>query len=275
MPLIDLFDAEGRAAVERLAARTALYAFDFDGTLAPIVERPDDAAAAPSTVALLSRLSSMVPVALITGRSVDDLRRRIPFTPRYLVGNHGSEGLPDALHPSLADAVAGHGGNDRHRTVVQRWLSQWPAAITAQTDDAGIEVEPKAYSLSIHYRRARDHAAAERAVVTAIGALDPPARVIGGKCVFNVLPEGAPDKGQALHALVQHERCDAAFFIGDDVTDEVAFVGAPPSWVTVRVGDTADSAARYSIARQDDIDRCLALLVDVHERRDAGAPAAG
>ena len=126
--------------------------------------------------------------------------------------------------------------------------------------DDGIVVEAKNYSLSVHYRKASDHDAARRAIGAAVALLDPPPRVIGGKCVFNLMPAGAPDKGHALSVLVQHERCDAAFFIGDDVTDEAAFVEAPSSWVTVKVGN-GDSAARYRIDDQRDIDRCLEILV--------------
>ena len=260
---VDLFSPAGHDALARLASRPAIYAFDFDGTLAPIVERPDDAGASAATVAALSSLGARVPVALLTGRGVDDLRRRIAFTPRYLVGNHGAEGLPDSPDPAAS------GDADEHRTVVRRWLAQWPAAVAATGgDDAGVEVEAKSFSLSIHYRRARDHAAACRTIERAMAALDPAPRVIGGKCVFNVLPDGAPDKGQALRALVRHERCDGAFFIGDDVTDEVAFQDAPASWVTVRVGRSDDSAARFYIERQDEIDRCLALLLAV-----VGVPA--
>ena len=253
----DLFSADGLAALSRLSSLATLYAFDFDGTLAPIVEHPDDAAAAPRTVALLERLGALVPTALVTGRSADDLRRRIPFTPLHLIGNHGSEGLPDAWHAALADAVSAHG------EIVQRWLAQWPELI--RSDDPGIVVEPKRYSISLHYRQAADQDAAARSIGAAIARLDPPPCVIGGKCVFNLLPEGAPDKGSALRALVRFEDCEAAFFVGDDLTDEAAFENAPDSWVTVRVGPVAHSAARYSLSAQADIDRCLEQLVALAE----------
>ena len=92
--MIDLFSTEGLEALARIARRTTLYAFDFDGTLAPIVERPDDARAAPSTIALLATLGTLVPTAILTGRSVDDLKQRLEFTPLHLVGNHGAEGVP-------------------------------------------------------------------------------------------------------------------------------------------------------------------------------------
>ncbi len=249
--MIDLFAPQGLAAIDRLARGRALYAFDFDGTLSPIVERPDDARARPSTVALLRSLAERVPTVLLTGRGVDDLRARIDVEPTHLVGNHGAEGLP------------GDDGIDRkaHRRTVDGWLAQLPALLGPETD-RGIVVEPKAFSLSVHYRAASDPVAAVRAIESAIATLEPAPRVIGGKCVFNLLPEGAPDKGQALRALVAHERADGAFFIGDDVTDEAVFVDAPSTWVTVRVGRSEDSAARYFIADQDDIDRCLSVVLD-------------
>jgi trehalose 6-phosphate phosphatase len=259
--MIDLFSPEGLAALERLSHQSTLYAFDFDGTLAPIVDRPDDASAQPSTVALLARLGPLVPTVLISGRSVDDVRQRIEFTPLHLIGNHGAEGLPDALHHSLADSVSANHGNAQHREIVQQWLEQWPAAIGDMHANQGIVVEIKSYSLSIHYRMAHDHEAARGLVMKAIAALDPQPRVIGGKCVFNLLPEGALDKGQALAALVRIEHCEAAFFIGDDVTDEAGFHDAPASWVTVRVGASGDSAARFFIEDQGDIDRCLETLL--------------
>jgi trehalose 6-phosphate phosphatase len=259
--MIDLFDAEGDAALARLACVKALYAFDFDGTLAPIVAGPDDARASERVVGLLARLATMVPTVLLTGRSVDDLRRRIAFTPLHLVGNHGAEGLPDPLHQSLAESITASGGDPDHRAVVERWSTQLPALLAAAHPDPAIEIEAKRYSLSIHYRKTPDHALARRQLEAAFEKLDPPPRIIGGKCVFNLLPEGAPDKGQALHALVRFERCEAAFFVGDDVTDEAAFVGAPESWVTVQVGGEPGSAARYCIATQEDIERCLERIL--------------
>ena len=248
--MIDLFGPEGLAALDRVARSKTLYAFDFDGTLAPIVAAPDDARAAPTTIDLLTAIGARVPTLILTGRSVDDLRRLLPFASKYVVGNHGAEGMPDA--PA---------GDPAHRAVVAAWLAQWPAASAAIGGVAGVVVETKRYSLSIHYRQADDHAAARRAIDVAIERLNPRPRVIGGKCVFNLLPEGAPDKGSALRALVRTERCDAAFFIGDDLTDEAAFEDAPPSWVTVRVGQSADSAARYFIPDQTDIDHCLERLL--------------
>ena len=259
--MIPLFSAEGNAALEALARRSTLYGFDFDGTLAPIVMRPEDAVASDNTLHLLSTLGALVPVAVITGRSVADARRHLEFTPLHLVGNHGAEGLPSPLHRSLANSLSASGGNPLHRLIAQAWLAQWPAAIGPEAEQSGIFIEDKTYSLSVHYRRALDREAARHAVVAAIAKLDPAPQRIGGKFVINLLPEGAPDKGFALAELVRFEECDTAFYIGDDVTDERIFATAPSHWVTVRVGQSADSAARFYIDEQVDIDACLDRLV--------------
>ena len=260
--MIDLFGDEGRAALERLARRRALYAFDFDGTLAPIVERPDDAAAPATTVALLSRLAARVPTAIVTGRSIADVRRRLVFEPRHLIGNHGAEGMPGGADPAADEA---------HRGVARGWLAQWSAACDAKAEP-GIVVEPKEYSVSIHYRQSSDHDAARHAIGAAIARLHPAPRVIGGKCVFNLLPEGSPDKGRALRALVDHESYETAFFVGDDLTDEAAFEAAPAAWITVRVGCDVESAARYCIADQADMDRVIETLIVAVEAAPTGVP---
>lgn len=256
-----LFSPEGGDALRRLARQRTLYGFDFDGTLAPIVARPGDARASAATERKLAELAARVPVAVLTGRSVADMRQRIEFTPLHLIGNHGAEGLPSPLHHSLADSLTAGNGLPQHESSAREWMRQWPAAIAPHSDDPGIFVEDKTYSISIHYRLAADRAAAERAVAAAVATLVPAPRVIGGKCVVNLLPAGALDKGLALAALVRFEHCDAAFYIGDDETDEAAFYAAPAHWVTVHVGEDDVGAARFFIAHQGEIDRCLDLLV--------------
>ena len=256
-----LFTPEGRAALQCLARRRTLYGFDFDGTLAPIVASPDDARASVETERKLATLGVLAPVAILTGRSVVDMRQRIEFTPLHLVGNHGAEGLPLPLHHSLADSLMADEGTPDHGSIAREWLRQWPSAIASHGADPGVFVEDKTYSISIHYRLAVDRKAAERAIAKAVATLVPAPRVIGGKCIFNLLPAGAPDKGDALATLIRFEHCDSAFYIGDDETDEAVFDRAPADWVTVHVGESDDSAARFFVEHQGEIDRCLDLLI--------------
>jgi trehalose 6-phosphate phosphatase len=73
-------------------------------------------------------------------------------------------------------------------------------------------------------------------------------RSFAGKMVINVVPADAPDKAQAVHALVTATGAAAAFFAGDDVNDEPVFIAAPPHWLTLRIGrDDPASVARFGL----------------------------
>jgi trehalose 6-phosphate phosphatase len=217
-----LFTADGDAALEAVMRGHPVLAFDFDGTLAPIVPRPDDAKVPPAVSEGLARLALALPVAIITGRSVADVRPRLGFTPRYVVGNHGAED-PEVGPPSVAsqalDAL-------RHRIAAREGLLR----------RTGVEVEDKLYSLALHYRLAPDKGAALVCIEELLQGIDPALKRFGGKCVVNVVSTGLPDKGDALAALVRRSGADAALFIGDDVNDEAVFMRAEPHWLTVKIG---------------------------------------
>ena len=264
----DLFSPEGEAALRQLASRATLYGFDFDGTLSPIVSLPADARIAPVLVRHLVALCDLAPVAILTGRSVDDIRERLGMTPTWLIGNHGAEGLPPIAGTTNDDANDdAHDDSEMYRAVCARWRERLTALFLEHAADAGIFIEDKAHSLSVHYRLARDRDAAERMIAEAIETLTPLPRLIGGKCVFNLLPDGAPDKGQALARLMAIEQCDAAFYIGDDETDEAVFYGAPENWLTVRVGPSETSGARFFLEHQGEVASCLQRLVKMQKAR--------
>src|SRR4051812_41154650 len=75
-----------------LPLQEVLFAFDYDGTLAKIVKKPAEAKLSKQTEALIERLIQIAPVAIISGRSLKDLKSRLRFSPKFLIGNHGIEG---------------------------------------------------------------------------------------------------------------------------------------------------------------------------------------
>ena len=85
---------DGLARIGAFVMGKTLLAFDIDGTLAPIVDRPWDARVPHEVQQGLSALSQRAAVAIITGRAIEDARPMLGFAPRYLVGNHGAEGVP-------------------------------------------------------------------------------------------------------------------------------------------------------------------------------------
>ena len=100
-----LFSTEGQRALEAILRRAPLLAFDFDGTLAPIVDRPGDARLPPAAAASLQVLANRLPLAIVTGRRIADVRGRLGFRPRFIVGNHGAEQSGDA-EPDTAHVLA-------------------------------------------------------------------------------------------------------------------------------------------------------------------------
>jgi trehalose 6-phosphate phosphatase len=133
---------------------------------------------------------------------------------------------------------------------------------------AGVDVEDKRYSLAIHYRRSRRKANAQRAIHQAVTELPGRMRMIPGKHVVNVVPQGAPNKGDALIQLRTLAQADTALYVGDDITDEDVFVlDQPGRLLTVRIGLSRSSAAAYFLRRQREIDTLLAKLSSVRQKR--------
>ena len=134
-------------------------------------------------------------------------------------------------------------------------------------------VEDKRLSLSVHWRNAPDPHAAD-AVEAAISRLAPPPKRIAGKFVANLLPPGASTKRDAIERMLAHDGLRRALFVGDDETDEVAFVEAPPQWLTVRVAPFERTAARWRLDDQRDIAALIgALVARLGGRPEAPEPA--
>jgi trehalose 6-phosphate phosphatase len=245
---------ECRPALDALARERALLVFDFDGTLAPIVERPEDAAMRDETRALLRVAALLYPCAVVSGRSRADLAPRLAGVPLLaFVGSHGAE--------------AGFGPVDSGpRPRVARWVAELRARLAGAP---GVEVEDKGLSVAIHYRRAPDVSAAKARVRDAAEALDG-ARVFGGHAVVNAVPAESPDKGGAVGALLHRIGWRQALYVGDDVTDEDAFAAEGVA-IGVRVGIAPASAARYYLPEQRDVDALLGALVAARRRLDGHA----
>lgn len=244
-----LFAPDGDLALRTLARGKPLLAFDFDGTLAPIVPRPDDARVPIALTRRLVRLAGRRPVAVVTGRAVADVLPRLGFEPTFVVGNHGAE---DPGHPPI--------GTEAMAVLRERLADTAPLL-----REAGVMVEDKQHSVALHYRLARDRDRARAQIEAVLEGAPPELRVFGGKCVVNVVATAAPDKADAVFSLVERSGSDSALFVGDDVNDEVVFRRAPDHWLTLRVGrEDLNSKARFVLDGPGEVaqllDRLLALL---------------
>lgn len=202
----------------RLAAepRSAAILLDVDGTLAPIVDRPEDARVPEETRRELARLASRYAlVACVSGRPGDEVTRLVGVPGVATVGEHGLELAAEAREWADRVAVFASGVD-------------WPA-------------ERKPLSVSFHFRRADDEAAA-RAYLTRVEAA---ARAEGlvprwGRMVLEVRPPVEANKGTAVDALVRQANVGRALYAGDDTTDLDAFAALDglELGVKVAVGST-------------------------------------
>jgi len=249
-----------------MARRSPIFlAFDFDGTLAPIVRRAHRARLPSATRGILARLtrSPGVKIAVLSGRSLPDLRRRLGLRGVLLCGNHG-----------LSCSVRGIGLTAEQ---AHRWRSVIGAArrrLQAQGLEAdGFEIEDKELGLTLHLRRA--HPVKRRGLARRVGAAirGLPVDLKAGLEILELKPRVAWNKGSALAAILrrylpQWPAQGACLFTGDDRTDEDAFRVLRP-WrqaaLTIKVG-LGPSCARYRVRGPLQLQRLLEKILKIRAR---------
>ena len=229
--------------------RKPLVFLDFDGTLAPIVDHPEQAVLPEPVRAALGALSRVTPVAIISGRGLDDVRRRIGIDGLWFAGSHGFDVagpngerfVPDAAEGSL-DALAGSEADLVHRL----------AGIDGTT------LERKRFSLAVHYRNVEETQVQEVVNAAEEVAAERGLRVSSGRMVADLQPDLDWHKGRALTYLRAQLAPDTGeglapvpIYLGDDVTDEDAFEAIVDDGVGIVVvhAETRDlpTWARYAV----------------------------
>ena len=215
--LTRLAEAPGRAAI----------LLDVDGTLAPIVQRPDEAAVPVETRRELERLVGRYAlVACVSGRTGKDARRLVGVDGIRYVGSHGLELAPEA---------------DRWREEIHRFAAgvDWP-------------VEDKGLTVSFHYREAED----EDAALEYLAGVAERARTAGlvprfGRKVLEIRPPVEADKGTAVTQILEEAALTRALYAGDDTTDIDAFRALDRLELGVRVAVSSDEAPSELVEAAD------------------------
>ena len=239
----DILARRHAPALAQFASSNVLLAFDYDGTLAPITPYPERARMRERTRRLLVAAAIRYPCIVICGRGWSDVAAR-----------HG-------LEPWAQNAA--------HAATVRQWVDR----LGCLRVYPGLAIEDKTYSVAIHYRHVRQKRRVRRAIEAAVRRL-PGTRVVGGKEAVNLVPASAPDKGAALEHARRILACDCSIYVGDDETDEDAFAAAPfDRLLSVRVGRSRNSKARYYLGEQGDIDSLLRVLVAARPQQNGrGGP---
>lgn len=246
----------GREVLQQFAWSNVLLAFDYDGTLAPIVRDPDKAAMRAVTRRLVAEVAARYPCIVVSGRTLPDAQRWLRGVPlKGVIGNHGIEPWQATL-------------------PIEKEVKRWtPLLVRRLSAVKGVRIENKTSSVAVHYRRSREKKRARAAILDAAAALGP-IRVIRGKQVVNLLPPGAPHKGIALERARDQLRHDTVIYVGDGETDEDVFaLDQPGRLLTVRVGPKRTSQASYYLKTQGAIDDLLAALVRLRGRPELALAA--
>lgn len=210
-------------ARQALSAEPAGLFVDFDGTLSPIVRDPMAARLAPgATEALLALAGRLAVVCIVSGRAALDVRRMTGLSEVWVAGNHGIEWL--APGQSEVERPAAAAGN---RAELERLLAAVPPL-------AGVWVEDKRLSATVHYRGTPDPVAARAQAVTALSRALPASsiEVREGRMSVELRPVGLGDKGTALRTMAERFELRGLVVLGDDVTDLDMFRAA----AALRVG---------------------------------------
>ena len=246
--MIHALSDTGLRALRDAASQPLLYAFDFDGTLAPISRDRRAVYVSDSTLQSLGELAKRAPCAIVTGRALADVAMRINGYVPHLIGNHGIES-PLTSPSVLVEA---------ERTCA-KWKHQLQSALPMTPP--GAEIEDKRYSLTVHFRGAQNPADVSLAALAALRRLSPAPQLIEGKYAINVLPPGQSGKGRATLALMKHLGRTGLFYIGDEETDETVFSLGQVVTMGVRVGRVDGSRAGFYLHDQAEVEGLLRLLV--------------
>lgn len=246
------------------AADQILLLSDFDGTLSPIVGRPEEAVLPDGTRRAIEALAAhlRVGVAVVSGRALTDIKNRVGIQGITYAGNHGMEIEGPCLKFVYPRAEA-------LRPVIRRLYSALSEALAGFQ---GALVEDKGITLSVHYRLVAEERVGElkRVCEEAVRGLrsEGKIRTTEGKKVYEIRPSVLWDKEDAIVLLLNcwtpstGETTSLAFFLGDDLTDEGGFeVVDRRGGVSIFVGESGSStAARYFLRSPSEVEQFLSRL---------------
>lgn len=244
--------------IRQVKGHTPVVFLDYDGTLTPIVERPEDAVLSDDMRCVISELAKYGTVGIISGRDLQDVRSKVRLEQILFAGSHGFD-------------VHGPGGE---KFTLQKGKKFLPELDTAEEklkqQLASIEncqVERKKFSIAVHFRRVEKKKINQvETVVDRVHSQHKNLRKNKGKKVLELQPDIDWDKGKALLWLMKELGVDLSstmpFYIGDDVTDEDAFQVLEARGISILVSQrTQKSYAKYILEDPDEVKEFLENLL--------------
>ncbi len=249
---------------QRIDGRRCGFFLDLDGTLAPLATHPDRLRLSPETRTLLERLAGRALVCVVSGRGLQDLRRKVGLDSVYYAAAHGHR-------------VVGPAGSGIDLEVGGEHRADLEAAAQELRDTLrpieGIVVEAKGLSVSVHYRLVAEAEwpRVDQAVAD-VGSRYPLLRVTGGKLVHELGPSGDWNKGRAMLWLLERlgrgPGDTIPICLGDDLTDENMFAAGAGWGVSIVVGDPdRPTRAQYRLRDCDEVATLLETFIGDDDQR--------
>lgn len=225
---------------------------DYDGTLTPIVNRPEKALLSDSMRETVRALAARTPVAILSGRDLDDVRQRVDIDAIAYAGCHGFDiAGPHGLRKQVATECL------PILDAAEKELRQKLAGIP------GASVDRKRFSVAAHYRNVPENEVGEvERIVNEVAARHGELRKIDNKKVYELQPNIDWNKGRALIWLLESLGPDRKemfpIYIGDDRTDEDAFGAIRQRGAGILVSEQPGAtAASYSLKNPAEVERFL------------------
>ncbi|MFZ2356705.1 MAG: trehalose-phosphatase [Candidatus Omnitrophota bacterium] len=248
-----------------LSDKFILLLLDYDGTLTPIAESPAIATLSKENKDLLKRLSKNTncSLAIISGRSLEDIKSTIGLRGVIYAGNHGLEIEGPKIKFESQVSL-------RLKSVIHNIAEELPKRLAGIK---GVLIEDKGLTLSIHYRLVdkEDLPAFEKIIseVTSLYTVRDKIKVNSGKKVYEIKPPVQWDKGKVVLWLMARQQFISGakkvlpVYIGDDITDEDAFNALKRKGLTVFVGEPGNSKADYYLKNTEEVTKFLRLIMDL------------
>ena len=208
-------------SVGELSPQRIALLLDVDGTLAPIVENPEDAAVPLETRHTLVELARRLGiVSCVSGRAADDARRVVGVAGITYIGSHGSE----LLEPGMPSPES-----DPRLDLWSAQVGELGLEASRELAAVGVRREDKGSIVALHWRGSNNQEAARLGLIAvADKAVAQGLAIHWGRKVLELRPPIAFDKGRAIERLIQSKvdqgyAFDLVIFAGDDLTDLDAF----------------------------------------------------
>jgi trehalose 6-phosphate synthase/phosphatase len=236
---------------EKIPKKKIFLFLDYDGTITPIVDTPEKAVLSRKMRSLIMKLNETFPIAIVSGRAIEDIKQRVNIENVIYAGNHGAE-IWDGKKLVLGRHLS------VSKQVLKKVVKELKAALSVIE---GVVVEDKGVTVSVHYRlvNARNLGKVFDVFWSIMDRYEDMFKITSGKKVFEIRPHGIWNKGDAVQWIWNNfGQKRTPLYVGDDTTDEDAFKVVKGKGIGICIGKSLE--ADFYLKNQREIRKFLKYI---------------